>query len=321
MAQHLSFAACTLLCLACSLEQQLQTTTASVPRGGILIQPPFRAEHSKLLDQRQDRTDRTVDVYYPSPVLGKGVNRSFPMISYAHGYSGGGPVNNIAYEELLRGLAGFGYIVVAPRACDYGCECKKQCSLPGDPDGFQAYYRTQLRALEWARAMARQPGPFAELELSHGVGIAGHSMGGQATVFSSSIRNATDFDIRAAVMHHAYTHVFPAPKIPFLVFTGTEDTTAPPAMANGIFSAPGANGTRGLVNRIGATHHEPDVLSYNTLLPQFTAAWFKLHLEGKQTEYGVNFEDLIYGDGTHTLCGGGGGQMANCTLLRESHVR
>ena len=128
-----------------------QTATASVPRGGFLIRPPFRAEHSKLVDQHQDRTDRTVDVYYPSPAHEKGANRRFPMISYAHGYSGGGPVNNIAYGELLRGLAGFGYIVVAPRACDYGCECQKQCSLPGDPDGFQAYYRTQLRALEWAR--------------------------------------------------------------------------------------------------------------------------------------------------------------------------
>jgi hypothetical protein len=141
-------------------------------------------------------------------------------------------------------------------------------------------------------------------------------MGGQATVFSSSLKNASDFNIRAAVMHHAYTHVFPAPTIPFLAFTGTKDTTAPPSMAEGFFSAPGAFHTRGLVNRIGATHHEPDTSDYNPLLPQFTAAWFKLYLVGKTQEFGVDYDSLIYGSAKHSLCGGGGGAMANCTVLR-----
>merc|ERR1711871_503461 len=117
-------------------------------------------------------------------------------------------------------------------------------------------------------------------------------------------------------MHHAYTHVFPAPTVPFLVFTGTKDSTAPPSMAEGVFSAPGASRTRGLVNRIGASHHEPDVTDYNPLLPQFTAAWFKLYLEGKQHEYGIDFQDLLYGNGPHTLCGGGDGLMQNCSLLQ-----
>jgi hypothetical protein len=294
---------------------QLLAASAGVPSGGVVIEPHFHAEHKELKDEHQDRTDRTVDVYYPSP-MPEVANRNFPLISFAHGYSGGGPVDNIAYGELLRSLAGFGYVVVSPRACDYGCECKTHCSLPGDPDGFQVFYRMQLRAIEWARGMAGRPGPFAELDLSPGAGVAGHSMGGQATVFSSSLNNATDFGIRAAVMHHAYTHVFPPSQVPFLAFTGTKDTTAPPAMAESIYNAPGASRIRGLVNRVGATHHEPDVTGYNPLLPQFTAAWFKLYLEGKREEYGVDFEDLLYGNGTHTLCGGGGGAMENCTLLR-----
>ena len=55
---------------------------------------------------------------------------------------------------------------------------------------------------------------------SVGYGVAGHSMGGQATVFSSSYGNATGHRIRAAVMHHAFTHDYPAPTVPFLAFTG-----------------------------------------------------------------------------------------------------
>jgi hypothetical protein len=216
-----------------------------------------------------------------------------------------------------------GYIVVAPRACDDGCECKKKCSLPGDPDGFQTFYTMQLRAITWARSLAGKAGKkydaFREMNTTCANGIAGHSMGGQATVFSSSGSNATAHDIKAAVMHHAYTHVFPAPNIPFLAFTGTKDTTAPPAMADGFFGAASSKSPqlpRGLVNRVGATHHEPDITDYNPLLPQFTAAWFKIYLDEKPQDLGIDWIDLIYGNGTGTLCGGGAGEMANCSIVR-----
>lgn len=57
-----------------------------------------------------------------------------------------------------------------------------------------------------------------------GVGIAGHSMGGQSTVFASSLGNASGSNITAAVMHHAYTHAYPAPQVPFLAFTGEQSS-------------------------------------------------------------------------------------------------
>jgi len=290
----------------------------SVPAGGVLLRPPLAASHAELRDSEQDRTDRTVDVYYPTPDDSEANNRSFPLISFAHGYSGGGAVTNIAYGELLKGLAGFGYVVVSTRACDDGCSCKEHCSLGGDPKGFSTFYTQQLRAITWARAQAaeaRTPEPFAELDVAAGAGIAGHSMGGQATLFSSSGSNASSFDIRAAVMMHAYTHVFPAPKVPFLAFTGTKDTTAPPSMASGFYNAPGAATVKGIANREGATHHEPDVTDYNPLLPQFTAAWFKLHLEHKRSEHGIDFHALIYGNSSKSLCGGGAGKMAACALV------
>ncbi len=82
-------------------------------------------------------------------------------------------------------------------------------------------------------------------------------------------------------MHHPYTHTFPAPEVPFIVFTGTADTTAPAdTMAVPIFNAPGGSPTRALVNKVGAGHHEPDILSLDPdgvgHLAQFSAAWFKV---------------------------------------------
>ena len=135
-------------------------------------------------------------------------------------------------------------------------------------------------------------------------------------MFSSSESNATSHNIKAAVMHHAYTHVFPTPAVPFLAFTGTKDTTAPPAMADGFFDAASSSGLpRGLVNRVGATHHEPDVEDFNPLLPQFTAAWFKIFLDEKPEEFGIDWFGLVFGKGAGSLCGGGAGKMANCTTL------
>ena len=82
-------------------------------------------------------------------------------------------------------------------------------------------------------------------------------MGGQATVFSSSYNNASAYDIKAAVIQHAFTHEHPAPQIPFLAMTGSSDTVADPADTEKYFNASGANPHRGLVNKKGATHMEP----------------------------------------------------------------
>ena len=40
-------------------------------------------------------------------------------------------------------------------------------------------------------------------------------MGGQATLFDSSYQNASKYNLKAAVMHHPYSHELPNPTIPF----------------------------------------------------------------------------------------------------------
>lgn len=104
-------------------------------------------------------------------------------------------------------------------------------------------------------------------------------MGGQATLFSAAY-NASTQNIKAAAMLHAFTHTYPAiTNVPFLTFTGTEDTTAPPEMAQKVFDATGASSVRGIINKIGANHHEPSS-QYNPKLGLYTVvrtnviAWF-----------------------------------------------
>lgn len=271
---------------------------------------PYAITSATFSDERFDWSNTHIEVVYPVGTA----NQTFPLVSYAHGYS------NTAYDDyhsLFNELASWGYVVVAPRTCQYGCFTPWNCkNLASDPYCFGAYYKMQLLAIDWAKeGSAKLP-----INFTGGVGVAGHSMGGQATMFSAAL-GADSHNIRAAVLHHAYTHTFPAiQKVPFLAFTGTNDTTAPPPMAFSIFNATGACAERGLVNKIDAEHSEPmsDKPYYNPQLAWFTVAWLKVHLDRTPVASGVDFEELLYGAGSSSLCHGGDGAMANCTLLRKT---
>ena len=148
-----------------------------------------------------DVTDRGIEAVYPllnSEQAAAGVQ--FPVIAYAHGYGDGGDHVMGHYtgatHPLLEELASWGYVVLAPRSCDEGCllSCK---SLPLDPPCFGHYYHQQLMTVDWARSPASASLPInASL-----VAVAGHSMGGQATLFSAAY-NATTHGIKAAALHH-----------------------------------------------------------------------------------------------------------------------
>ena len=51
---------------------------------------------------------------------------------------------------------------------------------------------------------------------------------------------------------------------------------------------------------------------------RFTAAFLRLHLTNSTgEEWGLDFEDMIWGSGEASLCGGGYGTMTACELRRE----
>ena len=95
------------------------------------------------------------------------------------------------------------------------------------------------------------------------------------------------YEVSVDGVSHAWTPVAPwVPGIPFLAFTGTNDTTAPAEYTERWYDKAGNVSRRGLVNNWSG-HHEPDNWEgwkahdqYNPKLPQFVVAWFKLHLDG-----------------------------------------
>jgi predicted alpha/beta hydrolase len=193
--------------------------------------------------------------------------------------------------------------------------------LPDDPICFGSYYEQQLLTIDWAREEARAGNEvFKDLNPDAPAGVAGHSMGGQSALFASSYANATEHNIAAAVYHHAYTHEYPGPSVPFLAFTGQLDYVALPRQTQySFFDAGDANPVKGLSDRVEADHFEPEDdfmpwSSYNPLVPQYTAAWFKLHLENKRSEFGLDFHEWIYGEGAGSICGGDDGEMKKCDM-------
>ncbi|GMH76015.1 hypothetical protein TL16_g06943 [Triparma laevis f. inornata] len=146
-------------------------------------------------------------------------------------------------------------------------------------------------------------------------------MGGQSALSSSSYANATDHNITSAAMHHVFTHEYPAPQVPFLAFTGGLDYVAWRSMTKNFYGNPNSDvTTKGIVDRTSANHFEPEDNfqpweSYNPLVPQFTAAWFKLTIDKKQEEFGFDFHEMIFGDSNDLISNGGDGYMNTCEML------
>lgn len=276
---------------------------------------PFPIEHKTFKYDKLDITDRQIEAVYPS---GQG-SAKFPLVVYAHGLGDGGDHVMEHYSgtdhPLFEVLASWGYVVLAPRSCSDGCLLDCRDISPFDPPCFGNFYHQQLKTIDFALSS-----DVVDLPINHSlIAVAGHSMGGQATLFSAAY-NASDYGIKAAVLHHAYTHDYPAiATIPHLIFTGTNDTTAPPRMAESVFNAPGAFATRGIVNKVGTAHDEPGGAdhgaAYNPLLPFFTVAWFKVFVDETPQWGGHDFQDIIFGSSNNSLCGGGDGAMKTCTIL------
>jgi dienelactone hydrolase len=250
-------------------------------------------------------TDRRIDVAYPADTGAE--NRRFPLIVFMHGLGNDGFAT---YGTMMHLFASWGYVVAAPRACKFGCLAGPRCqSKFGDPPCFADYYKEVYKAIDFLKTVV-------ELPINHtaGVGIAGHSMGGQAALFAAAHAGSKKYDIRAAVLQHPYTHDFPAiGTIPLLVFTGDHDPVATPKSAHQIFDAPGADAMRGLVESAFADHGEPSTY-YRPQIGLYTTAWFKIFLERTPSFYGVDFQQLLIGEGSNSLCDGGDGLLTNCTL-------
>lgn len=295
-----------LMCMKVKTGESENTNEGALPPGS------YKTMFKSYTYADMDATSHKIDVWYPVGSAGQ----KFPFISYSHGNTAGGRALPGDYGVLLSTLSAYGYIIAAHESCNTGCA--KGTSLPFDPPGFGTMYKEQLKVIDWAKQQGGAGDAiFKNANFDLGVGIAGHSMGGQATVYSSS-SHGSGHGIKAAVMHHAYTHSYPAPIVPFLAFTGSADWIAFPSQTEGFFNAKGANPIRGRVNKAGATHFEPNFAPGPKALGMWSAAWFKVFLDETPQAGGVDYKTLIFGKGKDSLCNGGDGGMTKCDVFDGS---
>lgn len=141
-------------------------------------------------------------------------------------------------------------MIAAPDSCSIGCTDKSKgrpwtdCSEGLNSDGlFGPWYGEQLKAIDWMRnqslANASAPAFFRTIDWSTGVGVAGHSMGGQSTTVAAQAGCAQKWDIRAAALIHPAQGALPGGKnsgsamsVPTAAFTSTGDKLCnPPSVA------------------------------------------------------------------------------------------
>jgi len=216
-------------------------------------------------------------------------------------------------------MASYGFVVAAPKSCNEGCtkpggSSKYTCAgLPKvQPAGWPGYYGEQMKTIEWAKntSSSKRAGIDA-IDWAAGVGIAGHSMGGQSTAIAACKSCAEAYGIKAAVLHHAANGDTKGGKnvgvnitLPTAYFTSSGDSIW--KETRDLWQNMPAGPPRVYRDQVGFSHLEPvctgpwkSCKTENPFLATYTAAWFKIYLNG---ETSGDYYDMIYGSAKSSIC-------------------
>jgi len=279
---------------------------------------PYKTSNKR--DYKITGTDSgKMHVYYPEGAAGE----KFPLISYAHGLAGGS-VDLLGYAKHFSQLASYGFVVVAPNTCNFGCkdavkspyaDCNQVAVTGVNPDaaGWNTWFGEQLKAIEMSRDLSKSGDAiFETVDWDTGIAIAGHSMGGQATAWSAHKNCTSQWDIKTAAIHHGvYGTTNEMIGVPVMAMGGTSDASISVKTKDVFTKSP----VYPKVYReiVGGPHTEP-VLAPNALLATYTAAWFKYTLGlDKDNKY----HDMIFGNNEDSLCNS---QEMNECILEETAV-
>ena len=209
-----------------ALEGEGATEGITEGEGGLEPVPgPFAVGSTTRTFVDASRSNRSIPttIYYPAttagsnqPIAGNDANR-FPVVVFGHGFS----IGISFYNYIWNGLVPQGYIVVmvdtetstlpAPSHGNFGQDLAfsvDQMQLQGADSGSIFFNRVGTRS-----------------------GVAGHSMGGGATMLSvqHSANISTIVPIAAADTNPSAIAAAPGISIPALVIGGEKDCVAPPA--------------------------------------------------------------------------------------------
>ena len=172
---------------------------------------PYKTTRWTLHSPAHDASNKAIHVTAPAVPISQNFTQ-FPLIAYAHGFEGGGALDIHGYDDLFHQIASYGFVVAAHASCNTGCTrpggASRWTSCGGLPElkpagvGWESYYAETLKTIDFARNGSHSP-PFDLVDFSLGVGVAGHSMGGQATAVAAATSCTSAWDIRAAAIHHA----------------------------------------------------------------------------------------------------------------------
>jgi len=239
-------------------------------------------------------------IVWPTP---QSSDEKFPILSFAHGTGVGStnPESAISYHEVLKFVASFGFIIVAPDSCP-AIEC----------EGYFAH--DQLTAL---KAVTENPGLHPSLASAdfNRTGVFGHSMGGNSAIVADGGGVAkpykpSDYNVKAAVsMHPCKDSVIQAAgaEMPILFTTGSSDGICGSACSD-TFYAQVQHPAKALFNIAGVGHFEPTYLG-DASEKYAIAYWFACHVKGEQC-------DRVYGSSGKALCDQvpSGHSLAECKM-------
>jgi dienelactone hydrolase len=205
----------------------------------------------------------------------------FPLIVFAHGF-GGSPD---AAAGLLRSWAAAGYVVAAPRFpltnsnTVGGVDAGDFQHQPGD---VSFVITSMLQASE------EGAGPLAGLVAPHGIGVAGHSLGGITTLGIAAHTCCRDARVKAAVVLSGDPLSFPSGKFdyakapPILLVHGTADQAIAYDASVEVFNR--AKSPKGLVTITDGDHGAPVSASGPAFasVVRTTTDFFDAYLEGNR---------------------------------------
>jgi len=194
-------------------------------------------------------------IVWPTP---QSSDEKFPVLSFAHGTGVGStnPESAISYNQVLKFVASFGFIIVAPDSCPL-IECAS---------GFAHDEITALKAVK------ENPGLHPSLASAdfNRTGVFGHSMGGNSAIVSDGGGVAkpyrpADYNIKAAVSQHCgcpsqtgacRDYGSKGSNVPFMYTNAKGDTIANPAGSTNGYNLAG-DGDKIVWMVKGGSHFEP----------------------------------------------------------------
>lgn len=204
-------------------------------------------------------------VFYPTDT-----SKTYPLLSFNHGWTEGGLSTDPNYSDLLQLLAAEGYVVVAQHsgAVAY-CDDEEK--------------HDQLRAIDFIK---ETPEFANRVDWNSKVGVYGHSMGGGTSTMNAADKSAiAKYNLGAAVAHHPVSHPVYA-HIPIFFTTGTIDGICSPDGVKSMYQK--ARGPAVYAEMLLADHFECQ--NYEAGIPcpagwtHYTKHWFNCHLKGMQEE-------------------------------------